>query len=151
SVAWQPSGTSNLHSTTADKFSMWTYDLPAGSSTPTPDVVFDRAGGFAYHCRIHGSMRGTVMIQLSPNDTTPVVGQTITITFALNAASPGFAEQIQKRKADGTWRNLSAADTGTSVAWMAPSAKTFQFRARLVQGGVMSSWSPTLQLTVTAN
>lgn len=150
SVQWQANATNTTHTTTADKFSMWNFTLPAGSETTSP-VVFDRAGGFAFHCAIHPSMRGTVMVQLSPDDSTPVVGQMITITFALSPAPSGFSEQIQKRKAGGTWQNLSAANTGTTVSWTAPKAKTFQFRSRLVQGGAMSSWSPILSLTVAAH
>jgi plastocyanin len=148
SVAWQASGTNTLHST-ADKFSMWTYDLPPGNST-TPDVVFDRAGGFAYHCRIHGSMRGTVMVQMSPSDSSPMIGQQITITFALSAAPSGFTEQIQKRKAGGTWRTF-ATSAATSVTWTPAKAKTFQFRARLkrLSDSTFTGWSPILQLTVT--
>jgi plastocyanin len=149
-VNWQRSTGTNPHTTTSDKFggtaAGWDMNIPAGT-TPTADVTFDRAGGFAFHCKFH-AMRGTVMVQMSPSDSTPQINQTITITFALSAAPSGFSEQIQKRKLGGTWRNFSAANTGTTVTWKPAKAKTFQFRARLVNGGNMSNWSPILQLTV---
>ena len=150
-VAWQRTSGGNPHTTTSDKFggtaAGWDHPIPSGFVTATPEVTFDRAGGFDYHCQFHG-MDGTVMVRLSPSDTTPNVGQQITITFALSPAPSGFSEQVQKRKAGGTWRNLSAANTGTSVTWTPPRARTFQFRARLVKGGVTSDWSPFLSLTV---
>jgi plastocyanin len=147
-VQWQAINTTRLHSTTADKFSMWTYDMPTPNST-SPGVTFDRAGGFAYHCRFHGNMRGTVMVQMMASDTTPNVNQLITITFATSGAPSGFTEQIQKRKAGGTWKTY-ANSTGTSVNWTPPKAKTFQFRARYKQisTGAYTGWSPILSLTV---
>ena len=149
SVQWSTDSTTKHHTTTADKFSLWNFDLPAGTSAG-PSRVFDRAGGFAYHCEFHGNMHGTVMVQLSSSDSTPMIGQQITITFALSPAPSGFTEQIQKRKAGGTWRTF-ANSTGTSVNWTPQKAKTFQFRARLkrLSDGTFTGWSPILQLTVT--
>lgn len=150
SVQWNTSFTTRDHTTTSDKFSLWDFSLPQGNNSTGPSRVFDRAGGFAYHCEFHGSMRGTVMVQLSPSDSTPNVNQQITITFALSSAPSGFTEQIQKRKAGGTWRTF-ANSTGTSVNWTPAKAKTFQFRARLkrLSDGTFTGWSPVLQLTVT--
>jgi plastocyanin len=144
-VEWQAIATTRAHTATADKFSLFNFPLPAGSET-SPSVQFDRAGGFGFHCAIHGSMRGTVNVQMSVTNSGPAVGQMVTITFAMSAAPSGFSEQIQKRKAGGTWKNFSVGNTGTSVNFTPPRAKTFQFRARLVQGGVFTSWSPILNV-----
>ncbi|MEA2678224.1 MAG: hypothetical protein QOJ81_2365 [Chloroflexota bacterium] len=144
-IAWN--NNSSLHHTaTADVLNLWDVDLPHNSSG---GYTFERAGGFAYHCTIHGGMRGTVLVQMSSSDTTPVVGQMITITFAVNAAPSGFTEQIQKRKAGGTWKTY-ANSASTSVTWTPPAARTFQFRARLkrVSDGTFTGWSPILQMTV---
>lgn len=149
-VAWQRESGGNPHTTTSDKSGLlpnWSMSIP-GIGTPTATVEFDRAGGFAYHCEVHPGMRGTVLVQLSPNDSTPQVNQTVTITFALASAPSGYSEQIQKRKAGGTWRDFSVGNTGTTVNWKPTRARTFQFRARLVHGSEISNWSPTLSLTV---
>jgi plastocyanin len=149
-VAWQTFATTVKHTTTADKFAMWSYELPIGNST-SPSVEFDRAGGFAYHCQIHPGMRGTVLVRMWAEDTTPVIGQMITIHFAMSAAPSGYSEQIQKRKVGGTWANFSVGNTGATVTWTPKKARTFQFQARLVNGSQTSNWSPVLQLTVTAH
>jgi plastocyanin len=147
SVQWNNDST-RTHTSTADMFSMWNFNLPA-MTNPGPSRVFDRAGGFAYRCTIHGSMRGTVLVQMSASDSTPNVNQLITIHFALTNAPSGFTQQIQKRKAGGTWK-LFAKSTGTSVTWTPPKAKTFQFRSRLkrLSDGAVTGWSPILQLAV---
>ncbi len=150
-VAWQTFATSVGHTTTSDKFGAtaagWDIALPIGSNTYGP-VTFDRAGGFAYHCKIHTGMRGTVLVQMWAEDTTPVVGQVIVIHFAMSAAPAGFSEQIQKRKVSGTWKDFSVGNTGGTVDWKPLRAKTYQFQARLVNGGQLSTWSPILTLTV---
>lgn len=154
SVAWQTFATTVGHTTTSDRFggtaAGWDIALPTGTATYGP-VTFDRAGGFAYHCQIHHGMRGTVLVRMWAEDTTPVVGQTIIIHFAMNAAPAGFSEQIQKHKVGGTWKDFSVGNTGATVGWKPAKARTFQFRARLVNGSQVSSWSPVLQLSVTAH
>jgi plastocyanin len=154
SVQWQAITTNTAHTSTSDRFGGtafgWSFSLPQGSET-TSAQVFNSAGGFAFHCMIHPGMRGTVLVQMQADDMTPVVGQTITITFALSAPPPGFSETIQKRKLGGTWANFSIGNYGTTVTWKPLKAKTYQFQAQLVQGSIKSLFSPILQLTVTAH
>jgi plastocyanin len=147
-VQWQTNSTTNPHTSTADKFNLWDLNLPTGSNTYGP-VSFPRAGGFAYHCEVHGGMRGTVRVRMMASDNTPMVGQTISILFAATNAPAGFIEQVQKRKVGGTWKTF-ATSTGTSVNWTPAKAKTFQFRARLkrTSDGTSTLWSPILQLPV---
>jgi plastocyanin len=145
-VVWQSNNTNHSHTATADSFGLFNFSLPA-HQVNSQSYTFDRAGGFGFHCQIHHGMRGTVNVQMSVDNPTPAVGQVITITFASSGAPSGFSEQIQKRKAGGTWKTIGAANTGTTQTWTPLKAKTFQFRARLVNGGVFTSWSPILSVT----
>ncbi len=144
-VVWQSTNTNNTHTVTADKFGLFSFPMPS-HTTNSVNYTFERAGSFGFHCQIHGSMRGTVNVGMTVNNSTPAVGQMITITFASTGAPSGMYEQVQKRKVGGTWKTISTNNIGTTVTWTPPKAKTFQFRARLIQtaGNVMSNWSPLL-------
>ena len=51
---------STTHSWSADDMSIWdSGDLAPGK---TFKRTFDKAGTFAYHCRIHQTMKGTVVV-----------------------------------------------------------------------------------------
>ena len=114
-------------------------------------VTFSNAGGFTYHCNVHPGMHGQVNVQMTVEPGSHIVGQPFSIFFASADAPSGFTEQIQKRKVGGTWRNLSVGNTGTSVQFTPPSARTFQFRARLALSTNTTNWSPILSVVVTAH
>lgn len=148
-VAWTNNSSSVNHTATADLqasgFNLWDVDLAHNSSA---GYTSQRAGSFAYHCEIHHSMRGTVNVTMSAQ-ATATIGEDVTIGFATVGAPSGFTEEIQKRKAGGTWK-LFQTSTGTAVHWTPQKAKTFQFRARFKQisSGKVTGWSPTLIVTV---
>lgn len=59
SVCWQNNGSSN-HTVTADQGNTFDGELPAGATFLR---AFPTAGTFAYHCRIHSGMVGTIIVQ----------------------------------------------------------------------------------------
>lgn len=61
------------HTATADGGAFDTGSIGAGSASA--DVTFNTAGTFAYHCRIHTSMTGTIVVMAadSPPPTDTVV------------------------------------------------------------------------------
>lgn len=83
------------HTATADDGSFDTDTIAAGSSA---SVTFDSAGSFPYHCEIHPSMTGTVVVEAAgggatasptggatqpPTDTRPATGRAATPFFVL--------------------------------------------------------------------
>jgi plastocyanin len=114
--------------------------------------VFAAAGGYAYHCAYHASMRGTV--QVSPN-AGPKNGGTstvFTITWAVGSVPTGFNADVQLKVPGGGWADWRVNQTGTHVsASYTPGAGTgtYRFRARLEkQDGGASGWSPRAKITV---
>ena len=72
------------HTATADGGSFDTDNIANGASK---SVTFSAAGTFAYHCRIHSAMRGSVVVQAAAGGaTTPP-----TDTDATPAGSPSAA------------------------------------------------------------
>ncbi len=68
-VLWRWDGPDLNHTVTGDGFESDPGKEPlevnhkAGDSYP---VIFDRAGTYAYHCRVHASMSGTVIVEPAP-------------------------------------------------------------------------------------
>lgn len=57
-VEWLNEG-SNAHTVTADDGSFDSGDLPSGEDW---DWEFDTAGTYAYHCKYHASMKGSITV-----------------------------------------------------------------------------------------
>lgn len=75
-VTWANSDAQN-HTATADDGS---FDTGTVSSGSPKSVTFSTAGTFAYHCKIHPSMTGTVVVEdaatAPPTDTAPIASDT---------------------------------------------------------------------------
>ena len=65
SVQWNNSGPSP-HSTTSDTGSAQAWDSGVLSVGGTYTVTFNNAGSFAYHCSVHSTMHGTVVVGAIP-------------------------------------------------------------------------------------
>jgi hypothetical protein len=81
-VLWTWNGPDTNHSVTADGGSAEQFDSDAGKS---PDQVghpvndgfayqFNHAGTFAFHCKVHSFMHGTVTVNASPAPVDPNAG-----------------------------------------------------------------------------
>jgi plastocyanin len=148
-VRWH-NGTDADHTATANNFSMFNFFMPANSNTTTSAFVFQRAGKFAYRCVVHPTqMKGSVSVKMRATPTTGTRSTTFVIRVANSNAPSGFVQDIQMRKAGGSftsWRSTSLQTQSFSP----PSKGTFQFRARLRQtsNGSASGYSPVLSITV---
>lgn len=144
-VRWSnPTTGSNAHTSTANLFNLWNKNLPDGSAA-SDYVTFRRAGGFAYHCQLHGSMTGTVNVKLKA---TRLDSNSWTIRMGTTNAPAGFVHEVQRRKqGTTTWFTL-ATTTNATARFDAPSAGTWQLRGRYKQtGGSATGYSPILTLT----
>jgi plastocyanin len=84
-VAWTDSdGVS--HTATADDASFDTGTISPGASSA--GVTFNTVGTFAYHCRIHSSMHGTVIV------TSALAPATDTLTPVETRSDPGPAQLL---------------------------------------------------------
>jgi len=61
------------HTSTEDKTSLWSSSLAGGASFAR---VFKTAGTYTYHCAIHPTMKGTIVVR-TPDATRALIGQKI--------------------------------------------------------------------------
>ncbi len=122
SIVKNPNGSTGL--------SLWNSgNLSHGQTFP---FTFSWAGKFPYYCKIHGSsMRGTIVVGLKA-PSTAAVGQTFTITLGTSALPAGYVFDVQRQDPGDTKpRNWIVGTTNLTVQFMAPSAGTYSFRARV--------------------
>jgi plastocyanin len=160
SVKWTNNGTVS-HTSTSDGIdaccpngaSLWM----SGTLTPGSSFteVFAAAGGYAYHCSIHTTMKGTVSVLGVASPRSGGTTTVFTINWASAAGVPtGFTEDIQIKRPNSntfvTWK--SAQGAGTKSATFTPDVGTgiYQFRMRLnnVSTGKSSLFSPAVKIQV---
>jgi plastocyanin len=146
-VSWQNQSVSTNHTTTSDLAGLW--DLTLNHGTTTVDLAFDNAGSFAYHCKIHGNMRGTVQVKMAASPTSATLGSQFDIVWATAVAPTGYVFDVQRKRPN---KPFKAWMTGVSSlhALFTPARKgTFQFKTRLRKvGGLSTGYSPNLAITV---
>jgi plastocyanin len=148
-VRWH-NGTNTDHTATANNFSLFNFFMPGGANQTTSAYVFQRAGKFAYRCVIHPTqMKGSVSVKMRASPTTGTRNTTFVIRVANSNAPSGFVQDIQMRKAGGTFKSWRSTSLQTQ-SFVPPSKGTFQFRARLRQtsSGSATGYSPVLSITV---
>jgi plastocyanin len=135
------------HTSTADGGFWNTGSLDAGQRA---DVELTSAGTFAYHCQIHITMHGVIVV---PLDVTPggsvTVGTEVTITFA-SAATAGRTTVLERKRGARPWRKVTLGTGATSFSFTPHRAGKLRFRAATVEAGVMSGTSPRVLVRVTA-
>jgi len=125
----------------------WNFTLNENDAAPpTAGVTFTHAGQFGYHCNIHATMKGSVLVKLKQ---TRIDSNSWTIRSASATAPTGFTHAVQFRKqGTTTWINLGSPSTSATRRFDAPSAGTWQLRGQYKKtGGASSGCSPTLTLT----
>jgi plastocyanin len=111
------------HTVTADDASFDSGDLFAGDEFSS---VFDAAGVYTYHCRVHAGMTGEVDVRrvtLGPLPTAPVpAGQAV--EFEGRSADPGLPVRVERMLATGatTVARATPAPDGTWSVKAAPDA-----------------------------
>jgi len=150
-VTWTNNGAAT-HTTTGDApLSLWNSgNLSHGQSF---HVTFTAAGTYAYHCAIHSSMTGKVVVRLKATPATGSAGTQFHVTVASATATAPFVYDIQiKRPGSSTfvgWRSGITAKSATFNSTGQPTG-TYSFRSRLrnTSTGAVSGWSPAKTITV---
>lgn len=148
-VQWN-NQTSFHHTSTSDSpLSLWSRDMNGFGTNGS--VAFTDAGSFPYHCNIHSSMHGKIVV---PMKVQPSSGTTATM-FAISVATvnaPAGYKYVIQRKAPGGLFAAFKSTTSKMVAFKATSTGKWSFRARLkhISDGAASGWSPTLTIQVHA-
>ena len=145
-VAFKNTTASTLHSTTSDFAGLWTDDVAAGTTTT---VLFWHSGAFPFHCRIHLFMKGTVKVKPTAAPTSGGPGTKFTVKVQALTSVPGWTQDIQKRKAGGTWQTWQST-TGLSVTFQTNIGGTYQFRSRerRTSDNATTGWSPAVSIQV---
>jgi plastocyanin len=107
-VAWQNSDSVN-HTATADDGSFDTGTIASGASSA--GVTFNTAGTYAYHCSIHASMHGRVVVTNAPPATDtldPVATRSDSTPVALLALATLGGVVIGRRRFSGMAREAEA-------------------------------------------
>ena len=136
-VTWRSDGR-NLHTVTADEGAFDSPILvPGGRFTIEAPAA---AGVYAYHCRIHSFMRGTLTVSLV-SLTTPrsvVAGGRPAMAGTVPGAAAGTVVAVERR-VPGAWEEVGRTTTDASGAYALtgpPLAARTAFRA--VSGGSVS-------------
>lgn len=123
--------------------------MPSGSAFT---FTFRGAGSFPYHCNIHPTMKGTIMIRAKASPMIGSVGTVFTITFAQANPGPfGFVFDVQKKDPAGSFQDYRT-DVGAKSVTFTPSVAgmyEFRVRAQRVSTGGVSLYSPSVSITVT--
>ena len=140
--------TSNLPVATWGTVLAWNYDFQP-NVPGSHDQTFDQAGGWMYHCAIHGSMRGTVSVPMTASSLSGPLGTTFTFNLGDKALPAGFVHDIQKRKVGGAFKTWMSP-AGTAQTWKPTKRGKFQFQTRVrnTSNGQASSYSPIITITV---
>ncbi|MBA3653705.1 MAG: cupredoxin domain-containing protein [Actinobacteria bacterium] len=133
-VVWTHRDGGTPHSVTSDPESSETFDssptCPASGCMTQGSVfehTFNSVGSFSYHCRVHSSMHGTVVVQLAttttmrPTTTTarPVATTRATATTARATTSSSFTETTETIALDTT----TSEETTTTAGQVAIKTK----------------------------
>lgn len=153
-VTWDYQATHH-HTTTSNLLSgwgamAWNHDFPA-NSTPGTDFSqsFHEAGAWQFHCLIHGSMHGTVLVTFTSNAATGHKGNTFTLTLGDQALPSGFVHDVQKKRNTGSFKAWKS--TGNTTQTFVPAKKgKYQFRTlvRNTANGQSSGYSPVVTITI---
>jgi len=135
------------HTVTGDSpLSLFNKSLPSGGSASR---AFTAAGSFPYHCTIHSSMHGDIVVSMTTSAASGTTSTTFTLHWASTTAASGFKYVVQKRAPGGSFVAFKTT-TAQSGTFKTGKTGTWQFRARLkrTSNGAASGFSPTLSIGV---
>jgi plastocyanin len=145
-VTWSNNGPST-HTATSNQGFFNAGRIAPGSAKSATMVS---AGGFAYHCQIHPSMRGVVNVPVTVRPRGPVMpGTRLTIRVASKVLS-GRTYRVQRRLGTGAWTTIAMGVNGPTLAFTPQRRGRFGFRARVSRPSGTSGWSPVVNVQVTA-
>jgi plastocyanin len=139
-VRWTNNGPSR-HSTTSTISGAVGWDRELDRGTVFQKTV-SGAGTYAYHCRFHSLMRGSVSLRVVVSPATGPVGTLLSVRLATVPAPTGFqyAPEV-KTPGSTTWTRL-ARTTTASISYKATQAGTYAFRSS-VRHGTLAGTAPS--------
>jgi len=121
-VTWSNTG-AVIHSVTSDTGA---FDSSPGCPTgpcinpgASYSHLFAQAGTFAYHCKVHPNMTGTVVVQAAVQTTTTTAGTVPGGNGNPPATAPGSGTTVAP---SGTGNELAFTGTSSGAAWLALGA-----------------------------
>jgi plastocyanin len=141
--------TSNLTAARGWAGMAWSVDFQPNSTGQNGSQTFHQAGGWQFHCLIHGNMRGTVNVNFTSSSLTGTLATTFVLTLGDQALPAGFVHDIQKRKVGGSFKTWKTTGTSTQ-SWKPAKKGKFQFRTRVrnTANGDATLYSPQITITV---
>jgi plastocyanin len=151
-AAWHNSS-SHSHTMTPNVPGVWPASGGTISGGKSMAMAMPRAGSFPYHCTIHTAqnMKGSIKVKMSSSPTSGTTSTNFTIRVANQNASPGFTQDVQRRKKGGTFSPWMSTASQLVIFNPAPSETgTWEFRSRYrdTSSGAKSGWSPILTIVV---
>lgn len=112
-------------------------------------VELTSSGTFAYHCAIHVTMRGVVVVPLTVTPAGPVpVGTKVTVRFASEDVN-GRTYVLERKRGAKPWRTVTLEPGATAFSFTPHRAGRLRFRAATVEDGTASGMSPRVLVRVT--
>jgi plastocyanin len=126
---------------------LWNKDLAIDG---TVSQAFTAAGSFPYHCNVHSTMHGDIVVGMTASAQSGTTSTTFTLHWATITAPSGFKYIVQKRAPGGSFVAFKGT-TAPSGTFKTGVTGTWKFRARLkrTSNGAVSDFSPALAITVT--
>jgi plastocyanin len=140
-----------LHTTTGDHpLNYWDAEVPFEESF---SFVFTAAGRFPYHCDIHPSMVGTVVVKLRVAPKSGPVGTSFVVRLATEEPTSPFVFDVHKKDPGGGFQvwmtGLTSKSAEFDSAGMPTGSYKFQSRVRNTSTGGVSDWSLPTSIRVT--
>jgi len=130
------------HTTTSDQ-RFWSSGVRSGGATYAR--VFTSAGRFAYHCSIHPTMRGSVVVGLKvriPRESKHVV------RWSTARATGRITFDVQVKIGSGPWTDFRTDTVRPKATFRAATMPdSYKVRARTSKGNQDSGWSRAVRLT----
>jgi plastocyanin len=135
------------HTSTSDGGFWNTGSIDGGASA---DVEATSSGTFPYHCAIHVTMKGVIVVPLAVTPGGPVtVGTKVTIRFGSERIQ-GRTYVLERKRGAHPWTTVSLDPDATSFSFTPHRAGKLRFRAATVEDGLTSGTSPRVLVRVTA-
>jgi len=145
-VEWVNTDSEHQHNSTSNQ-GFW--KSPNLSLDQRFSAVFANAGRFAYHCTIHTSLKGTVVVPVKASGTSRSGWKLRWSSLSVVPASRSFDVQV-KAPGTTTWRWFKI-DTRAATAFFNPRAVgSWKVRARTDNRntGMSSGWSPARSVRI---
>jgi plastocyanin len=148
-VTWTNNG-SMVHTSTSNGFdatagpALWdSPDLSPGQTFP---FTFNVGGNYGYHCTIHPTMQGSVVVKPTAQPTSGTTSTTFTITWAVGSIPSGYRADVIIKRPGQPWVGWKVNQSGTQIsAQFTPDGGTgtygFAVRLRKASTGGVSGWA----------